>query len=54
MTNLKNSVEPPKINIVDTLPVLGNAENGEMFLLTSDKKIYVRVTEGWLSTPALT
>jgi len=53
-----NRVEPPVIKIVNTLPALGNAEPGEMFLLISDshaddKKIHVRIMTGWLKTAAL-
>ena len=59
----QNSVEPPKIKIVNTLPVPGEAEIGEMFLVLSDssgddKRIFVRVTRdiddsGYLKTVAL-
>lgn len=51
-------VEPPKIKVVNTLPNVGEAELGEMYLLisdgaTDDKKIHIRVATGWLKTAAL-
>jgi len=46
-------VEAPKIKIVKTLPDVGTAEIGEMYLLTSDMKIYIRCTSGWGFTAAL-
>jgi hypothetical protein len=49
----QNFVEPARVKIVPTLPALGEAELGEMFLLTSDGKIYVRITTGWVATAAL-
>ena len=54
-----NKVEPPVIKIVNTMPDLGDAELGEMFLLisdshTDDKKIHIRVSGAWLKTAALT
>jgi hypothetical protein len=47
-------VEPPRLTVVSTLPSLGEAEIGEMYLLTTDMKIYVRCTSGWGYTAALT
>ena len=47
-------VEAPKISVVSTLPDLGTAEIGEMYLLTTDMKIYIRCTSGWGYTDALT
>ena len=57
-TKSRNSVEPPKIKIVNTMPALKDAEIGEMFLLiadsaTHDKKIHVRLATGWLRTAEL-
>jgi hypothetical protein len=53
-----NNVEAPKIKVVNTLPALGEAELGEMYLLISDahaddKKIHIRIATGWLKTAAL-
>jgi len=53
-----NNVEAPKIKVVNTIPSLGEAEIGEMFLLisdshTDDKKIHIRIGTGWLKTAAL-
>ena len=62
-TKSVNKVEPPKIQVVNTLPSLANAEIGEMFLLISDsatgatgldKAIHIRIATGWLRTAALT
>lgn len=52
-TKSANKVEPPKISIVNTIPILANAEIGEMFLLisdgaTHDKKLHIRIATGWL------
>lgn len=57
-TQSVNYVNPPKIAVVNTIPALGEAELGEMFLLISDsdsddKKIHIRVATGWLKTAAL-
>ena len=57
-TKSVNRVEPPKIKVVNTLPGVGNAEIGEMYLLISDshaddKKLHIRVATGWLKTDAL-
>ena len=57
-TRSANKVRPPKINVVNTIPSLANAEIGEMFLLisdsaTHDKKIHIRIATGWLRTSAL-
>ena len=46
-------VRAPKIRIVNVLPALGDAENGEMYLLiqdshTDDKKLHIKLTTGWL------
>lgn len=49
-----NFVEPAIAKIVKTLPGLGEAELGELFFLTTDNKLYIRVTTGWLATAALT
>jgi len=53
-----NNVEPPKVKIVNTIPDLGEAELGEMFLLisdsaTDDKKLHIRVATGWLKSSSL-
>jgi len=58
-TQCVNNVEPCRIKVVNTIPNLGDAELGEMFLLisdsaTDDKKIHIRVATGWLKTSALT
>lgn len=51
MTNEQNFVSKGAvIKIVDTLPAVGDVANGEMFFLTSDSKIYVKVTEGFITT----
>ena len=57
-TKSVNKVQPPKIQVVNTIPTLSNAEIGEMFFLisdsdTHDKKIHIRVATGWLRTGAL-
>ena len=57
-TQSVNNVEPAKLKIVNTLPSVGEAELGEMYLLISDshaddKKIHVRVATGWLKSSAL-
>lgn len=57
-TKSRNRVQPPKIQIVNTIPDLAKAEIGEMFLLisdsaTHDKKIHIRIATGWLRTVAL-
>ena len=57
-TKSVNKVQPPKINIVNTIPDLAKAEIGEMYLLisdsaTHDKKIHIRIATGWLRTSAL-
>lgn len=57
-TKSRNNVNPPKINVVNTMPPLKSAENGEMYLLISDshgddKKIHIRIATGWLKTSAL-
>lgn len=53
-----NNIEPAKVSIVNTLPSLAEAELGEVYLLISDgdaddKKLHVRVTDGWLKSSAL-
>jgi len=54
MANLQNFKKTGAIvKIVTVLPNLEDAENGELFFLTSDSKLYIRVTEGWLKTSAL-
>ncbi len=57
-TMAANKVEPAKIKVVNTIPAVGKAELGEMYLLISDshaddKKIHIRVATGWLKTAAL-
>ena len=57
-TKSRNTVNPPKIKVVNTLPALKNTEIGEMYLLIvdsdgDDKKIHIRVATGWLKTGAL-
>lgn len=57
-TKSVNRVNAPKIKIVNTLPDVGEAEIGEMFLLisdsaTDDKKIHIRVATGWIKSSAL-
>ena len=54
-----NKVQPAKIKIVNTIPNVCDTKIGEMFLLISDshadnKKIHIRVVEGYLKTAALT
>ena len=46
-------VIPPQLRVVRTLPDLGATQIGEMFLLISDHKIYVRLVDGWYETAAL-
>lgn len=53
----RNRVQPPKIQVVNTIPDLAKAEIGEMFLLisdsdTHDKKIHIRIATGWLRSAA--
>lgn len=57
-TKSRNSVKPPQIKIVNTIPALNDTEIGEMYFLiadsdTHDKKIHIRVATGWLRTGAL-
>ena len=60
--NLPNYVNRgPVMKIVTVLPPVGDVGIGEMYFLISDKKIYIRVTDGtgntphgWLATAALT
>jgi len=52
-TSAQNFVEPARVRIVSTLPDLGEAELGEIYLLTSDMKLYIRCTSGWGYTDAL-
>lgn len=57
-TKSRNTVNPPKIKVVNTMPPLKDTENGEMFLLIADshgddKKIHIRIATGWLKTAAL-
>ena len=47
----------PIIKIVTVLPPIGDVQIGEMYLLISDSKIYIRVTDGtdgWLTSAAFT
>ena len=58
-TKSANRVQPPKIQVVNTIPDLARAEIGEMFLLisdsaTDDKKIHIRIATGWLKSAAFT
>lgn len=54
MANQPNFVNKgPILKIVTVLPPVGDTEIGEMFLLISDKKIYIRLTMGYFATPAL-
>lgn len=48
-----NKVKAPRIKIVNNIPDVKNTQIGEMFLLisdshTDDKKLHIRVVEGWL------
>ena len=57
-TKSVNKVQPPKIQVINTIPDLAKAEIGEMFLLisdsaTHDKKIHIRVATGWIRSSAL-
>jgi hypothetical protein len=38
---------PAKAKIVETLPDLGDAELGELFVDITNNRIYVRVITGW-------
>ena len=54
----RNTVEPPKIKVVNTIPALKDTEIGEMYFLIDDsagddKKIHIRIATGWLKTSAL-
>jgi len=54
MVNLQNFVNRgPLVKIVTVLPDLGDVQNGELYFLISDSKLYLRVTEGWIKTDAL-
>lgn len=54
MANQPNFVSKgATLKIVNTLPDIGEAENGELFFLISDSKIYLRVTAGFIATAAL-
>ena len=58
-TKSANRVQPPKIQVVNTIPDLARAEIGEMFFLisdsaTDDKKIHIRIATGWLKSAAFT
>lgn len=53
-TSEQNFKEPAVLKIVKTLPALGEAELGEIYLLITDGKIYVRCTSGYAYTAALT
>jgi len=39
-----------KIAVVSVLPSVRDSELGEMVLLTSDNKIYVKIITGWIRT----
>jgi len=55
MANKPNFVNRGSIvKIVTVLPPIGDAENGELFFLISDSKLYLRVTEGYIATSTLT
>lgn len=43
-----------KIGVVSVLPSVRDSELGEIVLLTSDDKIYVKKLTGWIATGALT
>ena len=52
-TKSRNNVEPARVKVVNTMPALGDAQLGEMFLLISDsasddKKLHIKVATGWL------
>jgi len=54
MANLMNFVNKgPLVKIVTVLPPVGDAENGELFFLISDSKLYLKVTAGFIATAAL-
>ncbi len=56
--NLPNYVNRgPIVKIVTVLPPVGDVQIGELYFLISDKKFYLRVTDGtdgWLNSAALT
>ena len=54
MANQPNYVNRgPIVKIVTTLPPVGDVENGELFFLISDAKLYLKVTAGYIKTAAL-
>lgn len=53
ITSNQNFQKPAKVKIVKTLPSTDNTELGEMYLLTTDGKIYIKTTYGWVYTVAL-
>jgi len=53
-----NRVDPPAIQIVNTLPDLADVKMGAMVLLisdsaTDDKKIHIKIASGWITSAAL-
>ena len=56
MANQMNFVNRgPIIKVVTVLPPVGDVQIGEMYLLISDSKIYIRVTDGtdgWITSAA--
>ena len=57
MANQMNFVNRgPRVKIVTVLPPIGDVQNGELFFLITDSKLYLRVTDGtdgWLASAAL-
>lgn len=54
MANQQNFVNRgPIVKIVTVLPPVGDVENGELFFLISDSKLYLKVTAGFIATAAL-
>lgn len=43
-----------EIPVVAVLPALASTQVGDIFFLTADDKIYIRLITGWKSTAALT
>ena len=39
--------KPTKARIVESLPPLGDTELGEIYIETTNNRIYVRIVSGW-------
>ena len=39
--------KPAKAKLMETLPALGDAELGEMFVDITNNRLYVRIISGW-------